>query len=182
MRSNLWQVFTLCLMLFISTNAAAQNSIGVPSDSKFVLQIDLKALRNSKVGSMVFDMAKKAAMEEFGKNRDSKELPFYKIKEVLGMDPFEEIQGIVVCGSDYEKPEKSLLGMIRLKKTTGNVEGLLLSIPGHEKSEHRNYEIYSASPGDNKKVFGAIHKDNEENHTLIVGANKTSVTGLLTPL
>ena len=59
---------------------------------------------------------------------------------------------------------------------------LLLSIPGHEKSEHRNYEIYSASPGDNKKVFGAIHKDNEENHTLIVGANKTSVTGLLTPL
>ena len=92
-------------------------------------------------------MAKKAAMDEIGKSVNSQELTSEKIKEVLGMDPFEEIQGVVICASEYENPEKSLLGMIRLKKTTGNIEELPLGIPGYEKSQYRKYAIHSASPG-----------------------------------
>ncbi len=178
MLRNLWQAIGLSLLAVFSANLNAQSSISVPSDSKFVLQVDLQALKSSKVGSSLFEMAKKAAMEEVGKNIDSKDVSTEKIKEVLGMDPFEEIQGIVICASDYEKPEKSLLGMVRLKKTTGNIEGLLLALPGYEKSEHRNYEIHAASPGEDAKVFGAIHKNAAGNKTLILGANKSSVTGL----
>ncbi len=179
MLRNLWQAIGLFLLSVFGADLYAQTSISVPSDSKFVLQIDLQALKSSKVGSSLFEMAKKAAMEEVGKNIDSKDVSTEKIKEFLGMDPFEEIQGIVVCASDYEKPEKSLLGMVRLKKTTGNIEGLLLALPGYEKSEHRNYEIHTASPGEDAKVFGAIHKSAAGNKTLILGANKSSVTGLL---
>ena len=182
MRKNLWQSLSLSLILVFSANANAQTSISVPSDSKFVLQIDLQALKSSKVGSSLFEMAKKAAMDEVGKKIDAKDMSIDKIKEVVGMDPFEEIQGIVICASDYEKPEKSLLGMVRLKKTTGNIEGLLLALPGYTKSEHRNYEIHGASPDKNANVFGAIHKNSAGNNTLIVGANKSSVTGLLDSL
>ena len=182
MRKNLWQSLSLSLILVFSANANAQTSISVPSDSKFVLQIDFQALKSSKVGSSLFEMAKKAAMDEVGKKIDAKDMSIDKIKEVVGMDPFEEIQGIVICASDYEKPEKSLLGMVRLKKTTGNIEGLLLALPGYTKSEHRNYEIHAASPDKNANVFGAIHKNSAGNNTLIVGANKSSVTGLLDSL
>jgi hypothetical protein len=146
------------------------------------LQIDLQAFKKSKVCSILFDLAHKAAMEEIGKKIDSKDLSNDKIQEVLGMDPFEEIQGLVVCASDYENPENSLLGMVRLKKTTGNIEGLLLAIPGYEKSEHRSYQIHSASPGENEKVFGAIHKNSSGDNTLVIGANRNAVTGLLDSL
>ena len=172
-------LWCMSLMLVFGNDANAQNSISVPSDSKFVLQIDLQAIKSSKVGSAIFEMAKKAAMDEVGKNANAKDISSDKIQEVLGMDPFEEIQGIVICASNYDHPEKSLLGMVRLKKTTGNIEGLLLAIPGYEKSEHRKYEVHSASPGDDPKVFGAIHKNTVGNNTLIFGANRASVTGLL---
>lgn len=172
----------MSLLLVFGTNAIAQNSISVPSDSKFVLQIDLQALKASKVGSSLFEMAKEAAMKEAGKNANSKDISSDKIQEVLGMDPFEEIQGIVICASNYDHPEKSLLGMVRLKKTTGNIEGLLLAVPGYEQSQHRKYEIHAASPGDDTKVFGAIHKNKAGNNTLVVGANKSSVTDLLDSL
>ena len=170
------------MLLMFGPIAVAQNSISVPSDSKFVLQVDLQAIQSSKVGASLFKMAKKAAMDEIGKSMNSKEVSSEKVKEVLGMDPFDEIQGIVVSASDYENPEKSLLGMIRLKKNTGNIEGLLLGIPGYEKSEYRKYEIHSASPGENAKVFGAVHKDKAGDHTLIFSANKSSVTGMLDSL
>ncbi len=179
MRRYLWQALALSALFLLNAQANAQNSISVPSDSKFVLQIDLQALKASKVGASLFEMAKKAAMEEIGKNVDSKEVSSDKIKEVLGMDPFEEIQGIVLCASEYDSPEKSLLGMVRLKKNTGNLEGLMLALPGYEKSAHRNYEIHSASPGEDTKVYGAIHTNTSGNKTLVVGANRASVTGLL---
>ncbi|MCY2983260.1 MAG: hypothetical protein NTY15_06425 [Planctomycetota bacterium] len=182
MRKNLWQAISLSLLFLFGANANAQSSISVPSDSKFVLQIDLQALKASKVGSVLFEMAKKAAMDEVGKKVDAKDVSTDKIQEVLGMDPFEEIQGLVICASDYESPEKSLLGMVRLKKTTGNIEGLLLALPGYEKSEHRNYDIHTASPDEETKVFGAIHASTGGNKTLIIGANKSSVTGLLDSL
>lgn len=182
MRKTLWQALAMSILLFVGSQANAQNSINVPSDSKFVMQIDLQALKASKIGSSLFEMARKAAMDEIGKKVDAKDVSADKIKEVLGMDPFEEIQGIVICASEYENPEKSLLGMVRLKKNTGNIEGLLLAIPGYAKSEHRKYEIHSASPGDDKKIYGAIHKSMAGNNTLVIGANRDSVTGLLDSL
>lgn len=182
MRKTLLGLLCLPLILLLGTRAPAQDSISVPSDSKFVLQVDLQALKKSKVGGTLFDMAHKAAMEEIGKKVDKDQMSVDKIKEVLGFDPFEEVQGIVISASDFEKPEKSLLGMVRLKQNTGNIEGLLLSIPGYEKSDHGKYEIHSASPDENAKIFGAIHKSDAGNNTIIVGADKSAVTNLLDSL
>lgn len=182
MQNRLWRALGIVLLLVFGTNAVAQDSISVPADSKFVMQINLQAFKNSKVGSTLFEIAKKAAMEEVGKNLDSKGLSGDKIQEVLGMDPFEEVQSIVMCASDYENPENSLLAMVRLKKTTGNIEGLLLAIPGYEQSEHGKYRIHSAAPDNDEKVYGAIHKDTAGDHTLVLGASRSAVTGLLDSL
>lgn len=166
-----------CFSLAARTDA--QTTIGVPADSKFVLQIDFQSLRNSKIGATLMEVAKKAAMEEVGKKLDKDELSMKKVRDILGFDPFEEVQGVVLAASDYEHPEKSLVGMLRLKKSTGNIEGLLLSIPGYEKSDYGKYEIHSAAPSDKERFYGAIHKNASGDHTLIVGANKSSVTSLL---
>jgi hypothetical protein len=182
MQNRLWRALGLALLLVFGANAVAQDSISVPADSKFVMQINLQAFKNSKVGSTLFEIAKKAAMEEVGKNLDSKGFSGDKIQEVLGLDPFEEIQSIVMCASEYENPENSLLAMVRLKKTTGNIEGLLLAIPGYEQSEHGKYRIHSAAPDNDEKVYGAIHKDTAGDHTLVLGANRNAVTGLLDSL
>ena len=60
MRRNLWRAIGLALLAVFSANLNAQSSISVPSDSKFVLQVDLQALKSSKVGSALLEMAKKA--------------------------------------------------------------------------------------------------------------------------
>jgi hypothetical protein len=182
MRKTLFGLLCLPLLLLISSGSKAQDTVVVPGDSKFVLQVDLQAMRSSKVGGPLFEMATKAAIEEMGKGDKGDGLSLEKIKEFIGFDPLTEVQGIVVCASEFEKPEKSLLGMVRLKKTTGNIEGLLLGLPGYEKSDHRDYEIHSATPGDEGKVFGSIHKDKSGNNTLIIGAQKESVTQLLDSL
>jgi hypothetical protein len=182
MRKAFFGIFFLPLLCLLRSDAVAQDSIHVPSDSKFVLQIDLNSLRSSKIGSTLLEAAKKAAMEEAGKKIDQEDVSIQKIRDVLGLDPLEEIQGIVLCASNYEKPEKSLLAMIRLKKTLGNIEGLLLAIPGYVKYDYGKYEIHSAAPSDQDRAFLAIHKNSAENHTLILGADKNSVTNLLDSL
>jgi hypothetical protein len=172
-----------CIVTLVGIQAASgQNSIQVPGDSKFVLQVDLQALKSSKLGMTLFDAAKSAAMKEVGKNLDSKDLSVKKVHEMLGMDPFEEIQGLVLCSSEYENPEKSMLGMVRLKKNTGNIEGLLLNLPDYSKTEHRNYEIHSAKPDEHSQIFGSIHKASDGNHTFVVGVNRDAVTSLLDSL
>ena len=72
MQNRLWRALGMALLLVFGANALAQDSISVPADSKFVMQINLQAFKNSKVGATLFEIAKKAAMEEVGKNLDSK--------------------------------------------------------------------------------------------------------------
>lgn len=172
----------ICFGLFSNSRAEDGAEIRVPADSKFVLQFDLQSLRKSKIGGVLFEAAQKAALEEMGKNEATDGLTPAKINEILGFDPFEEIRGIVIAASDYSSPEESLVAMVRLKKTTGNIEGLLLGVPGYEKTTHGKYELHSASPDEGKKVFGVIHEDKSSNKTIIIGAKKDSVTQMLASL
>jgi len=89
MQNRLWRALGMALLQVFGAHALAQDSISVPADSKFVMQINLQAFKNSKVGVILFEIAKKAAMEEVGKNLDSKGFSGDKIQEVLGLDPFE---------------------------------------------------------------------------------------------
>jgi hypothetical protein len=124
-------------------------------------------------------MAKEQAMKELG----GKEGPtFEKIKEMLGFDPFQEIHGITVSASDYENPERSLVATIRLQKTTGNLEGLLLGLPGYEAKEYGNHQMYSVAPDGDMRVFGAVHTGAQGDKTIVLSVKNEAVTNLLDQL
>lgn len=159
---------------------AADSSVNLPPDAKFVVRLDVAALQKSQVAGQVFEQVKAQVLEEMAKKDGGPTIE--QIKEVVGFDPFEEVQSLVVAASDYESPEKSLVAAIKLRKTTGNLEGLMLALPGYGAERYGDHQIHSAKPEEDMEVFGAIHADGDGNRTLVVAAQRASVEKLLDSL
>lgn len=153
----------------------------VPVNSKFCIQIDLKAIKQTKLGAMLFSLAKQKAIEELGKEGGD-EAGLAKLQEMLGMDPFEEIQSITLSSAEFEDPEKSMLAMVQLKKTAGNLEGLALGLPEYQSSEYKETQIHSAAPDKKMRVYGAIHGKEDQNRTIVLSPNKSSIETALDAL
>jgi hypothetical protein len=109
-------------------------------------------------------------------------LSFEKIKEMLGFDPFQEIHGITISASDYEHPERSLVACVQLQKTIGNLEGLLLGLPGYEAKEYGKHQLYSVAPERDLRVFGAVHTGAQGDKTIVLSVKHEAVTNLLDQL
>ena len=153
----------------------------IPENSKFSVQIDLNAIKQTKLGAMLFELAKKKAIEEVGKDGGD-EVGLAKIKEMLGMDPFEEIQSITLAAGEFEHPEKSLLAIVRLKKTAGNLEGLVLGLPDYETIDYKKHQIHSSVPDKKMRVYGAFHGKIDQNRTLVLTPNKSTLESVLDTL
>jgi hypothetical protein len=165
-----------------SPSNADDVTVSVPGNTKFVLQLDLQAFRATAFGGKLLEVARKKAMKELSEegNEGGKAPPnFDKIQEMLGFDPFGEIQGIIVSASDYERPEKSLVVSVRMRKTTGNLEGLILGLPGYEATDYGKYRIHSAAPEKDMHVFGTIHTDGKGDKTVLLSSQREAVTRLL---
>jgi len=158
-------------------------TVSVPGDTKFVLQLDIQAFRATALGGKLFEIARnKAKLELSAGDAKGKEPNFDKIHEMLGFDPFAEIQAIVVSCSDYDRPEESVVVSIRMRKSTGNLEGLILALPGYEAKEYGKYTIHSASPEKDVHMFGSIHTDGKGDKTILFAAQREAVTQLLDSL
>ena len=153
----------------------------IPENSKFSVRIDLNAIKQTKLGAMLFELAKKKAIEEIGKEGGD-EAGLAKIKEMLGMDPFEEIQSITLAAGEFEHPEKSMLAIVRLKKTAGNLEGLVLGLPGYETMDYKKHQIHSAAPDKKMRVYGAFHGKKDQHRTLVFSPNKSTLESVLDTL
>ncbi len=165
-----------------SSNVMADDavSLSLPSDTKFVLQLDLEAFRSSAFGGKIFSMVKEKAMEEIGKNSSGGEGPdMNKIVDMLGFDPFTEIQSVTLAASEFENPEKSLVAIVSMRKTTGNLDGLMLSLPGYSTKDHRGYQIHSASPDSDTRVYGATHTAKSGMKCLVLSPNEDTIISLL---
>ncbi|RIK69789.1 MAG: hypothetical protein DCC67_21085 [Planctomycetota bacterium] len=160
---------------------AEQLSLNLPPDAKFVVRLDLAAIRQSEIGGPLFERAKaellRGAAAKWEGNPSAED-----IEHVLGFDPFEEIQSVVVAACDYESPEKSLIAAVKLRQTTGNLEGLMLALPNYSTSAYGEHQIHSARPEADVEVHGAIHTDGEGARTLVVAAQRASVEKLLDSL
>src|SRR5215471_10326205 len=165
---------------FHATLRAADVEVSVPADTKFLLQLDLQAFRATPLGAKLFEIAMEKAKAEIAQGFKGGQGPdFKKLDEMLGFDPFEEIQRISVSASDFERPDKSLVISIRLRKTTGNLEGLLLGLPGYEAQAYGKYQIYSAAPDNETHVFGAIHTDAKGEKSVLFASQREAVVRLL---
>lgn len=105
-----------------------------------------------------------------------------KIKDMLGFDPFEEIRDVTISASEYEHPEKSLVAVVRMKKSTGNLEGLMLGLPGYAANEYHEHTVHSASPDQNVSVYLSIHTSDGGEKTLVAAPQRDAVEHLLDQL
>jgi hypothetical protein len=157
--------------------ATSLSADGVLPNAKFAVHVDVAVFRKTPLGSKLFDLLRETAVKEIVKKEGDEETP-EKIKGVLGFDPFDEIRGFTLVGSDYEHPEKNLALVVEMGKTTGNLEGLLLSLPGYQSSSHGDYLIHSAAP-DGPRVFGAVHTDSAGLKTIAVASSVEDIPQLL---
>lgn len=164
--------------LFGPTHLMAEDDVqlNIPESSRFVVHVDVKAFRATKIGGKLFEMAKAAALEEID---SADQADFDKIKESIGFDPFTELDAITIVGSDFEHPEESLKVVLQLRETTGNLEGLMLALPEYESSEYGKHEIHSAAPDENEKVFAAIHTGKGGIKNVVAARNMSDVKALL---
>jgi hypothetical protein len=165
-----------------AASRAADLTVSVPKDTKFLLRLDLQAFRATALGSKLFDIAKHRAQQELSGGADGKGPDLDKIHEMLGFDPFTEVQAILVSASGYERPEQSLVVSVDMGKSTGNLEGLILALPGYAAEEYGKYTIHSAAPEKDAHVFGAIHTDAQGDKTVLVAAQRESVIRFLDQL
>ena len=167
--------------LAIAQRSTNKTAMPVPAESKFVVHIDLNAIKQTKLGAMLFNVAKQKALEELGK-KGGDEAAMERIKETLGMDPFEDIQSITLSATDFEDTEETMLAMVRLKKTSGNLEGLALALPEYDVTEHADHQIHSASPKDDRRIYGAIHGKGEQDRIVILTPNLATIKTVLDQL
>jgi hypothetical protein len=172
-----WLAAAMLLVLAAMPRLAADEvRVTLPEDVKFAVQLDAAAIQKSAIGSRLIEGLK---AEVLGDLEEDEGLSMDKIVEILGFDPFEEVQSIAVAGSDYEAPEKSLVGCVQLRSTTGNLEGLLLSLPGYDVEEVDGAQIHSARPEEDMPVYGAFHEDDGGSRTVVLGASRDAVVSVL---
>src|SRR5689334_10483394 len=131
----------LALVLCLPGAASRAEDISVPADTKFLIRLDFQALEKTAIGGKLLEIVKKQIGHESG--GDDKVPSLASIKEMLGFDPFQEIRTVTVSASDYAHPEKSLMASIKMGKTTGNIEGLVLGVPGYQTEDYGKHLIYS---------------------------------------
>jgi hypothetical protein len=175
LRSSLLAVLALAALL--APTAARAQSITLPDDAKFVVRVDVQALQNSEVAGPIVAMLKEQVIGKMADKHDG--MTMEKLVEILGFDPFEEVQSVVLAASGYESPETSIVACVRLKKTAGNIEGLMLAIPGYSSGEHGELTIHSVDHGNGRGGHAAMYVDDDGNHSLLVAADRGALEGML---
>ncbi len=174
----MWKSVQLLALLWIGLAplaARAEDKLSVPAEAKFVVQVDLDKFRQTRLGGRLLDSVKRMAQQEVEQGTGG---GLEQVEEALGFDPFEELHGVTIVGSSYDDPEESLRLVLQLGQTTGNLEGLLLALPGYDSSEHGGHTIHSMSDG-GMHGFGAIYKDASGMHRVVAAPNRQDVIAML---
>jgi hypothetical protein len=171
----------------------------VPDDSKFVLNLDLQALQSSKIGGRLLSAMQESFEEEIQKSTkkfkakglkklsernqleklEGKDLSLEKMTEILGMNPLTEIQSLTITAGDFEHPEKSMLAQLKLRKNPGNIEGLLVSLPGYESTEIGGLTIHSAKPDDDNQLYGCLKQGKDGNYTFTISPDREKLMAVV---
>lgn len=166
----------LAFLILGPTIGVAQDSIRVPENARFLVHIDINAFRKTELGGKLFEMARHEAIKEL---HDGREDHAEKVREALGFDPFTELDAVTVVGSDFENAEEHVQLVLRLRKTSGNLEGLMATLPGYGSSDYGRHTIHWASPDANDKAYGAIHTDKKGMKRVVAARTADEVRGLL---
>ena len=156
-------------------SAIGQTTLAVPDDSKFVVQLDVDSFRATQLGKRLLKLTQEIAQKEIGKDGGD---VMAQVEEALGFNPLEEIHQLTLIGSDYESPESSLRAILQMGKTTGNLEGLMLALPGYASHESGEVTIHSVK-NDDMQAFAAIHSQSDGRKRIVAATSEDAVTDML---
>lgn len=163
-----------------TTATAAETTYRLPSDSAFLLELNLQAVRGSQVGGKILDIAMEKAIEKLArKGNTTREEALGQVEQIIGFNPLEEVKTLAVSAADYEKPETSLIAIVQLGKTTGNLEGLLLGLPDYQVTEYEGQQIHSAAPEAGQTLYVAFVVYEAGNRRIVLSPKREAVTALL---
>lgn len=163
-----------------STARAAEAVYRFPSETAFILNLDLQAVQKSAVGARILDTAINKAVEKIAEKSNLDRAGALKqVEQILGFDPLKEVKSITVSAADYENPEKSLIAVVRLGKTTGNLEGLLLGLPEYQATDYEGQQIHSAAPEAGQTLYVAFVADKDGDRRILFSSQKEAVTNLI---
>lgn len=177
---NLLMCGVAVLLLAPAGLQADEREVTVPEGSKFFLHLDLRAFQQTRLGGRLFEMARREAMRELDKGDKHNE--FEKMKEMLGFDPFDELDSLTVVGLSLEEPQKRVQLVLTFKKTTGNLEELARDLPGHNSTEYEGHTIHSAQDDDDHRIFAAIHADRNGRKRMVAARSLNDVRKMLDTL
>ncbi len=159
---------------------AEEATYRLPSDTAFILNLDLQAVRKSEVGGRLLGVVVDKAIEKIAeKGNTDREAALKQVEQILGFNPLEEVKSITVLAGDYENPEHSLVAVVRLGKTTGNLEGLLLGLPEYAVADYEGQQIHSAVPDDAKTLYVAFVTEESGDRRILFSSQRDAVTNLL---
>ena len=180
LRTTLAAALLLLGGLVSLTAQAAETAYRLPSDTAFILNLDLQAVRNSEVGGRLLGVVVDKAIEKIAeKGNTDREAALKQVEDIVGFNPLEEVKSITVSAADYEEPENSLIAVIRLGKTTGNLEGLLLGLPQYAVEDYVGQQIHSAAPEEGQTLYVAFVTDESGDRRILFSSQRDAVTNLL---
>ena len=168
-------VFTFAALLG-GFAVAGQPSILVPADVKFSANVDVQRMKANPLGQQLiggFQSGISASLSADPESASASEMI-----QALGFDPIAATQRITVLCSDFESPQQSVCVIIELQQTTGNLEGLMLTMPEYQSSIHRDYQIHSVVL-DGDRLYGAVHTGGDGTKRIVAGMSPQPVHQVL---
>ena len=121
--------------------AAKVDKTNISKDAKFVVHVDLDAVRASKIGATIL---KKMRQEEGGEKLDA-------LVEIIGFDPLTAIQGATMSGNGEE--DNGIL-VVRHKADSNKLLAFMKLDEHYRKTEHGKHEINGAGGrGDGERGY-----------------------------
>lgn len=178
MKSVVFCAALLAVPMFHSVTAVAvePSSVKLPAESKLVVKLDMEAMQKSGFGKKLTELVMERLLEEIADRAGISVPGNEEVQGFLGFNPIEETRSIIISASDFQNPENGILAIIAMKKSIGNVEAMLPSVPGYAVKKVGDHTIHSASPQEKMQIHLAIHTCAEGNKTLVAGSTEEIVT------
>ncbi|MEM9645305.1 MAG: hypothetical protein AAF989_09945 [Planctomycetota bacterium] len=171
-RSNHISAFAIGLLVGAITLAGPLRAEDTASDGgSLSVELDLGAFSDSQIGKQLIEAGTILAADEMDK--DPEEAMEALVKSI-GFDPFEQQARLTAVISDLEDPVDGLQLALRLKNTTGNLEGLLLAAPGYRSEKHGEHTIHAVSL-DDEEVFIAFHVSSSGERRVLASGTKSGI-------
>lgn len=171
-----WSCILAALLFCAPLAEVNAQSVAIPDGADFAVRLRLDAFRDTRLGEQLLEAVKAMAAEELDgeKNPDA---AIEDIEKALGFNPFDEIHSVTVIGSNFDDPLDGVQVVVGVGNTTGNLEGLLLALPGYQSTKRDGVLIHSVEL-DDERVYGAIYEGRSRRKQILIATTTDDVQSM----